>query len=392
MAQARWFPKALIAAVLLALIGAGASLFGVARAQAGPNGWSLCNDTSYVIEVSTGRPEGKAVLVSGWLKLRPGECKLAANAPLTRGVHYSFARTSSAHRGGRRQWGGPARLCVDPQNAFAIENPPNCQAMGLEERTFREVRINKRDSWKTSFAEAEPYTLASARSAGIQRLLADAGYDTASPAGYDPRRVASSIARFKAERNLGDNATSEQLIDALESSARKRAEAVGLTLCNRTAGRVWASIARRLGEGWESRGWWALGPGGCARTIDDPLIQSMYFVDAILESPQGERALAAGGESFCTSPAKFAIIGREKCQPREYDTGLFTPISSQGREGMVVEFFDRDFLSPGAKAKQLDLPKMGDTIVAAEGGRAGFAPSSASGADTEMGAGGSGDE
>ncbi|MEJ0023189.1 MAG: DUF1036 domain-containing protein [Alphaproteobacteria bacterium] len=83
--------------------------------------------------------------------LRPGECKLAANAPLTRGVHYTFARTSSAHRGGRRQWGGVSRLCVDPQNSFAIENPPNCQAMGLEERTFRDIRINKRDSWRTIF-------------------------------------------------------------------------------------------------------------------------------------------------------------------------------------------------------------------------------------------------
>jgi uncharacterized membrane protein len=228
----------------------------------------------------------------------------------------------------------------------------------------------------------------------VQRLLADAGYDPASPAGYDPRRVASAIARFKAERNLGDNATEEQLIDALESSARKRAQAVGLTLCNRTAGRVWAAIARRLGEGWESRGWWALGPGGCARTIDDPLIQSIYFVDAVLESPQGERVLAAGGESFCTSPAKFAIIGREKCDGREYDTGLFTPIGSQGREGMTVEFFDRDFLSPGAKAKQLDLPKMADSeAVAPTGGRAGFAPATAGGADGgEIGSGGSGDE
>jgi uncharacterized membrane protein len=393
MAQARWFPKALLALTVLALVGAGAALFGTARAQAGPNGWSLCNQTSYVVEVATGRPEGKAVLVSGWLRLRPGECRLAATAPLTRGVHYTFARTSSAHRGGRRQWGGASRLCVDPQNSFAIENPPNCQAMGLEERTFRDIRINKRESWRTSFAEAEPFSLSGARSAGIQRLLADAGYDPASPSGrYDPRRMAASMARFKSERALGDNTSEEQLVDALETAARKRANAVGLTLCNRTAGRLWSAIARRRGEGWESRGWWVLGPGGCARTIDDPLLQSVYFVDAVLESPQGQRALSAGGESFCTSPAKFAILGREKCKERDYDVGLFTPISSQGREGMTVEFFERDFLSPGATAKQLDLPKMSDSDVAAapQTGRAGFAPSSAAAAD-EIGEGGSGD-
>jgi uncharacterized membrane protein len=398
MAQARWFPKALLALLAVGvLLGAGAAaLMNTAGAQAAPAGWSLCNQTSYIVEVSTGRPDGRAVLVSGWLRLRPGECKLAANAPLTRGVHYTFARTSSAHRGGRRQWGGASRLCVDPQNSFAIENPPNCQAMGLEERTFRDIRINKRDSWRTIFAEADPYSLSGARAAGLQRLLADAGYETASPSGnYDPRRMATAIGRFRAERNISQAATEEQLIDALETMARKRSEAIGLTLCNRTAGKIWSAVARRRGEGWESRGWWALGPGGCARTIDDPLIQNVYFVEALLESPQGNRELAAGGESFCTSPAKFAILGREKCPNRAYDIGLFTPISPQGREGVVVEFFERDFLLPGAKPKQLDLPKMADAeINSPSTGRAGRAPASASGADnaaTDIGGTGSGD-
>jgi uncharacterized membrane protein len=191
--------------------------------------------------------------------------------------------------------------------------------------------------------------------------------------------MASAIARFRAESGLTQMANEEQLIDALESAARRRAQTVGLTLCNRTANRVWTAIARRRGEGWESRGWWALGPGGCARTIDDPLIQNVYFVEALLESPQGERTLAAGGESFCTSPSKFAIIGREKCAQRMYDTGLFTPISPQGREGMTVEFFERDFLSPGARGRQLDLPKMADAEnLGPQSGRVGRAiPASA---------------
>ncbi|MGE3303686.1 MAG: DUF1036 domain-containing protein [Hyphomonadaceae bacterium] len=388
MALARLFPSLAIALLVLTAAAAAAFVFGPARAQSGPGGWSVCNQTSYVIEAATGRPEGKSVLVSGWLRLRPGECRLAANAPLTRGVHYLFARTSSAHRGGRRQWGGASRLCVDPANSFAIENPPNCQTMGLEQRTFRDVRINKRDSWRTSLAEAEPYSLATARSAGLQRLLADAGYDPATPAGrYDPRRMATAIAQFRAASGLSQSAREEQLIDALEAAARRRADSVGLTLCNRTASKLWSAIARRRGEGWESRGWWQLGPGGCARTIDDPLIQNVYFVEAVLESPQGERLLAAGGESFCTSPSKFAILGREKCDDRMYDTGLFTPISPQGREGMVVEFFERDFLSPGAKPRKLDLPKMADAdIVAPQTGRAGRAvPASADNPDAGSG-------
>src|SRR5262245_16439029 len=127
------------------------------------NGWSLCNETSYVLEAATGRPEGRAIVVQGWVRLRPGECRLAMAAPLTRGTHYLYARTSAAHRGGSRQWDGDATLCVDPSASFAIENPPRCEQMALEERGFRRVQISKRDHWRTSFAEADAFTLTRAR-------------------------------------------------------------------------------------------------------------------------------------------------------------------------------------------------------------------------------------
>jgi len=320
-------------------------------------GWQLCNQTSYILEAATGRPDGRAVVVQGWIRLRPGQCGSAAPAPLTRGVHYVYARTVNAHRGGRRQWGGDAKLCIDPSASFAVENPPSCEQMGLEERDFRRVQINKRDSWRTSFSEANPYSLYGARSQGIQRLLADAGYDTRTAAGgTDPRLAAGAIQRFRTEAKLPVNATEDQLIDALEAAARRRAAAIGLTLCNRTSARVWSAVARRRGEGWESRGWWPLGPGACARAVDDPLVQTVYFVHAVMETPQGERYLAAPGTSFCTSPTKFAILSRDRCAERYYDESLFTPISSDGREGLVVEFFDADFLPAGARPQASNAP------------------------------------
>ncbi len=328
------------------------------KAAAGAGGWQLCNQTSYILEAATGRPDGRAVVVQGWIRLRPGQCAVAAPAPLARGVHYVYARTSPAHRGGRRQWGGDAKLCIDPTASFAVENPPSCEQMGLEERQFRRVQINKKDGWKTSFAEAAPYTLYGARSQGLQRLLSDAGYDAQTASGSaDARRAASAIQRFRAEANVAPTANEDQLIDALESFARRRAAAIGLTLCNRTAGKIWTAVARRRGEGWESRGWWPLGPGGCARAIDDPLLQTVYFVHAMLESPQGERYLAAAGETFCSSPTKFAILGRERCGARYYDETLFTAISSDGREGLVVEFADADFLPAGARPRRSTAPR-----------------------------------
>ena len=199
MAPARSFSRAALLAAFAIFAAAGAALAQQAQRVVTPAGWSLCNETSYVLEAATGRPDGRAIMVQGWVRLRPGECKLAVSAPLTRGVHYLYARTSPAHRGGRRQWGGDAKLCVDPGNSFAIENPPQCSPMGLEERQFRRVQINRRESWRTSFAEAEPYTLPRARAAGLQRLLSDAGYEARDGrSGVDPREIAASIGTLTA--------------------------------------------------------------------------------------------------------------------------------------------------------------------------------------------------
>lgn len=368
-------------AAALAALAAGAILLaaGGAHAQQGrANGWQICNETSFVLEAATARPDGRAILVQGWTRLRPGECRTAVAAPLARGTHYLYARTSSAHRGGRRQWGGDARLCVDPTSSFTIENPPQCAAMGLEERRFRRVAINKRDSWRTSFAEAQPYTLPRARQAGIQRLLNDAGYDIGqNQRGSDPRRIAQAIAQFRAAARLAPNASEDQMIDALETAARRRAGQVGLTLCNRARGRIWTAVARRRGEGWESRGWWPLSPGGCVRTIDEELMQEVYYVYAGLETPDGVRLLAAG-MPFCTSPARFAIIGREECEQRYYQSALFAPIPRRDRSGLVLDFEEKDFLEVGAQPRVLQ-PAQGDADAPRprEGPIHGVAPQSA---------------
>lgn len=354
MAPARSFNRFALGAALLLIVFA--LVAGAALAQQRRQGWTLCNETSYVLEAATGRPDGRAIMVQGWVRLRPGECKLAVSAPLARGTHYLYARTSPAHRGGRRQWGGDANVCVDPNASFTIENPPQCAPMGLEERKFRRVNINRRESWRTSFAEAQPYTTARAQAAGLQRLLSDAGYETREGrSGVDPRQVAAAIAQFRASARLAPNTNTEGLIDALETAARRRSDQLGLTLCNRTHARIWTAIARRRGDGWESRGWWPIAAGGCARTIDDSLMQESYFISATMESDEGDRVLASGGEPFCVSPARFAILGRERCAERYYDTAYFTRISSTNRPGLVVEFSEREFLPPGEKPREVQV-------------------------------------
>ncbi|MGD9966566.1 MAG: DUF1036 domain-containing protein [Hyphomonadaceae bacterium] len=379
MALARLFTRGGALAALAAAAGAAALAFAggaTAQQQREANGWQICNETTFVLEAATGRPEGRSIQVEGWTRLRPGECRVAVGAPLARGTHYLYARTSTAHRGGRRQWTGDARLCVDPIRRFDIVNPPRCSD-SYEERRFRRVQINKRDTWRTSLAEATQYSQARARQMGLQRLLEDAGYDVREGRrGVDPRRIAQSVAQFRASARLAPSASEDQLIDALEQAARRRAGQVGLTLCNRTRARVWTAIARRRGEGWESRGWWALAPNGCVRAIDEVLIQEVYYVHASIDTPNGARYLAAGGEPFCTSPARFAILGRDDCDARYYQTTLFTRIGARDRVGLVVDFEDRDFLEPGVAPRRL-IPAAGDERPAANAARRGLDPPSA---------------
>lgn len=349
------------------------------------NGWQVCNETSFVLEAATGRPDNRSIIVQGWTRLRPGECRTAIASPLARGTHYLYARTSSAHRGGRRQWAGDALLCVDPGSSFSIENPPECGPQGLEERRFRRVQINKRDSWRTSFSEAQQYTLARARQRGLQRLLDDAGYSVPEGRrGVDPRAIAQAIAQFRSVARLSPNASEDQLIDALETAARRRAGQVGLTLCNRTNARVWTAVGRRRGEGWESRGWWPLNADTCVRVIDEVLMQERYFVYAAMDTPQGPRYLAAG-EPFCTSPSRFAILGRTECEARFYATEPFSAINARGREGLVVEFEERDFLEAGVRPRMAAATADGTEPAATtrEPPRRGLAPPTAPTAPTQ---------
>ncbi|WP_233356070.1 DUF1036 domain-containing protein [Henriciella aquimarina] len=327
---------------LLGLVGAGSAQ---AQDKSG-QGWSICNRTSFVIETSVARYEGQGVVVEGWKRLRPGSCEVALAGSLRPGVHYLFARSSTAHRGGRRIWGGDTPLCVDTTGSFSVESPQDCAAMGLESRDFRPVLIENRDTWKTSLTEIEEYSLEQAGNAGIQRLLADAGVFNGNIDGAIGRKTRAAINDFLTNNDLDQEMSDPDLIDILEQIAQDRGRNIGMTLCNRTRNRIWASIARRRGEGWESRGWWQLESGGCARVIDEPLLTAEHFVYAEMEDGGQTRMLKDTTDPFCIGHMRFAITGRKDCEASAYETALFAATPQPENRRLLYEFFERDFKEP----------------------------------------------
>jgi uncharacterized membrane protein len=349
MALVRSF-RNVLAALALAVIFPGIP----AAAQEGgkKDGWTLCNKTSYIIEAAIGVPEEKDITVEGWLKLQPGECKVAVEAPLEPKYHFLYARTSSAHRGGAREWGGKTELCVDPTGSFTLENPPECAPMGLEARGFRAVEVTSKVRWTTDFTEIENYDLDKARSAGLQRLLEEAGITTSGAIDGDiGHRTRVAIGEFLKQNNLPATTSDADLIDFLEQVAKERGRNVGFTLCNRTKNRIWSAIARRGAEGWESRGWWVLEAGGCARVIDRPLRGTEYYVYGEMEDGTKIRTLSKASDAFCVGHAKFAIAGRDQCEASAYRTALFAATPPPTERKLVFEFFERDFAKAGGNER-----------------------------------------
>ena len=343
MVPARLFSKVLAATAAVLTLGAISAAPASAQAT---KGWEICNKTSYVIEASVARYEGQGVVVEGWRRMRPGSCEQALEGPLRPGIHYLFARSSTAHRGGRRIWGGDHPLCVDTTGSFSVESPQDCSAMGLESRDFRPILVENRNVWTTSLTETEDFDMEKAAAAGVQRLLADAGVFNGAIDGYIGRKTRTAIGNFLTENGLSADTSDPDLIDVLEQKAQERGRNIGLTLCNRTRNRIWSAIARRKGEGWESRGWWMLESGGCARVVDEPLLTAEHFVFAEMETDGGLRTLKNGTDPFCVGRTRFAIMGRSNCEAAAYRTGLFAATAQAENRRLVHEFFDRDFKEP----------------------------------------------
>jgi len=346
MALARWFARGSIK--LLALAALGVAALGLPSAAQGKTGWELCNQTSYVIEAATGRPDGEEVIVEGWTRLRPGQCRTAIQGVLKPGVYFVFSRSSKAHRGGQRDWSGEIPLCVDTNGSFAVENPSSCASMGLEQRGFQAVRFDKGNGSMT-FKETDLYNKGgqSPENAGVQRLLNDSGIFQDVVDGYLGRETRAAITDFLIDRKLPVNTSMGDLIDILEDIARKRSMQVGMMLCNRTGNRIVAAMARFRPDGLESRGWWTIEANLCVRTVDESLITAPHYVFAEMATPQGVRLLKGAATKFCTSRAQFAILGNENCEQRRYRSEKFVETAAPEEGKLVYEFFDSAFAAPG---------------------------------------------
>ncbi|PWE18800.1 hypothetical protein DDZ18_04200 [Marinicauda salina] len=326
--------------MMLRLLIAAAAAFGAAAFVTAPaRAGEVCNETSFVVEAAKAWRTESGIAAEGWSRILPGGC--ADMGPDADIDQYLYARSTPAYLGGVREWRGSLEVCVDEAD-FAFEGVADCEALGLETRGFRRLS----EAERTRALLVEPADFGDrADEAGLQRLLQAAGYDIQVIDGYAGRRTRRQVARFESDAGREFDANRAALLEALHAAALERNVEIGLHVCNDADAPLAVAAAQPNSEteGWESRGWWHIEPGACARPIAERLDADDVYFYAVRLDPGAHTPVSRGTERFCIAPARFLAEGRDNCEERGYDEALFrtAPGAENGR--IEVRLRDEDF-------------------------------------------------
>ncbi|MEM9013597.1 MAG: DUF1036 domain-containing protein [Pseudomonadota bacterium] len=311
--------------------------------------YSLCNKSSYTLNAAIGFVDGDRLATRGWWRLRPGQCKVALTEQTNPGRYFVYAEAIPGHQGSLRTWSGDTALCVESSGFFSLRNQDVCRDNPLNQRQFFDVEVTEAadGDWQTDFAEARTYTIYSAEVAGVQRLLNDIGLDAGRIDGAVGRATQRVIQNYRKKKGLAEaDGIDDELIDALIEDANQQEAKLGFFYCNKTDATVWSAISTPDGENYDTKGWWKLDPGGCAKILKGELTQNHYYVYGVIEDDAGERRLAGGEKAFCINFVKFESSDTSACSDQELDEAVFRRIEIGASPSATFEFLPDMFVSP----------------------------------------------
>jgi len=305
----------------------------------------LCNRTSYVLYAATGYVQGIDAVTRGWTRIVPGACQLAIREKLGARGYFVYARTSLAHSGISRAWGGTQKLCVKDA-AFSLSvalAAVRCPSDDTFDLPFAGIDTQRKSSWSMTFDDPSAYaSLKEAEAAGIKRLLKDQGAKLGAVDAKPDKASDAALAAFRKRLNMTATATTADLFDALETEALKTSAPSGYQVCNDTTKPVWVAVGEKIGDKWVSRGWWKIAAGGCAKTIADALHADRIYVLA----QAGGTQVVAGPARFCTTNVEFEIQGRQNCKARGLSEAGFAETDTRGMAGFTAHIGEHGLVAP----------------------------------------------
>jgi len=313
-------------------------------AQAPTTNWQICNQTSYVLRIANAYMREGRVQAAGWQTLHSGAC-LSESTPQD-SPRYLYAESLPIHNGDIREWAGSVKLCADTSD-FQSDAASNCEMQDLLTRQY--LAVNPVE-FRTDLIEPGEFG-DKAETAGIQRLLKDAGYKISRIDGVAGRRTSQTIKSFKKDKSLDSGISNTNLINALIDAAQDNKASIGLEICNESSARIWSAIATRHQGGWQSRGWWDIEPNACAKPYNAPLKGTETHIYALQENVDAAgmalpdrhlRTISAVPSQFCIAEAKFSALGREFCTESGYNIANFRPVTTENN-GTKISLTDVDF-------------------------------------------------
>jgi uncharacterized membrane protein len=309
----------------------------------------VCNRTSYVLYTATATEAAGELASQGWTRVVPGDCQAALRGDLLAQSYYLYARSSQAHGGPARAWGGGLPVCVK-DIAFATHQPTaarDCESDNFFPLPFAAIDTHRMKSWTTTLSETPAIaTLSDAMAAGVRRLLGDLGYPNTAIAHGE------ALADFRKRQHLSPKASNFDVFDALETNALKVTAPAGYSICNDTANPLAAAIGQKETGGWTSHGWWKIAAGSCAKAITAPLAtDSVYLFVQKVAGP----ALVSGREKFCVANIEFDIQGRTRCTSRGLGEAGFAQTRVLGLSGFAAHVGETGLVA--SRYRQMSDPR-----------------------------------
>jgi uncharacterized membrane protein len=161
----------------------------------------LCNTMSYVIDAAIAFEDRGQASSRGWYRLDPGQCRNALQGKLPPGDLYLHARVPSLYGSSPLPQRGDTEFCVGTTD-FSNANARNCRG-GQRPALFTIVKPSETEQdYRVTLAEEAGYSEDQARDAGIQRLLAVAGYDAGPIDGVRGDKTDNAIRLFAQDNKL----------------------------------------------------------------------------------------------------------------------------------------------------------------------------------------------
>ncbi|HEY4077073.1 MAG TPA: DUF1036 domain-containing protein [Rhizomicrobium sp.] len=296
---------------------------------------TLCNRTSYVLYAATAAIQSPRGEIEGWVRIAPGDCHLTRKEPLTAETYLVYARSSLAHSGPARAWGGNYPVCVKDGN-FTLKQTvmqPYCSADDTFALPFAPLNNRGKSVWTMSFDEQPVMNPSQAQLAGAKRLLKDNGYKIAAIDGKPDKQTGVALTDFRRRMHFASTAGNPELFDALEQQARNKAAPAGYTVCNDSGEALLVALGQNDGARPVSRGWWTVQSGACAKTITTPLAGDAVY---LLAQKKNGAIVVGGAQKFCTAAPAFEIQGAGNCGTRGYAESGFARTQTHGLSGHVA--------------------------------------------------------